>query len=237
MSKKKTASKPKIECWSGGCGLGRDICCYDCADKYHCSFACDNYRCRKGKLRDGDEGKKSKVKVVITSLVLMAMVVTGAKVLSGESEYELALRGAQATEKYKVEYAEAREQAELQEAIENEDYEVVVVDDATTTIEDMIIEACEEHGIDSTIPVAISRLETGHWTSNACINYNNVGGLSIDEVPMQFDSLEEGVDVFVSNLAENYFAEGITDIDDIAEKYCPLNKDHWAAQVKQLAGE
>ena len=232
MAKKKTYSKPKVECWSGSCGIGKEICCFDCADKYHCSFACDDFRCRQKKL----DNKKKGVKVVVVAFLVASLCMLGGKILP--SDYEDAVRDAETTTKWKVELAEAKEQAEVEAMIEAEDYEeVVVAENETTSIEDMIIETCEDYGIDSTIPVAISRLETGHWTSNACLNYNNVGGLSVNEVPMYFDSLEEGVDAFVSNLAKNYFAEGITDIDDIADKYCPKDRDHWAEQVKQLAGE
>lgn len=100
-------------------------------------------------------------------------------------------------------------------------------------VEEMIQLACEEYGIEHEIPLAIAKLETGHFTSRAYTEGNNVGGLSVDEVPIEYDSLDEGVDAFVGNLAENYFAEGLDTPEKIQPKYCPVNPD-WADIVKAL---
>ena len=105
------------------------------------------------------------------------------------------------------------------------------------TAEEQIALKCDEYGIPSEIPLAIARLETGHFTSRAYKEGNNVGGLSVDEVPLEYDSLDEGVDAFVGNLAENYFAEGLTTPEEIGKKYCPLQKEHWVNVVNQLIGE
>lgn len=100
-------------------------------------------------------------------------------------------------------------------------------------VEEMIQLACEEYGIDHEIPLAIAKLETGHFTSRAYTEGNNVGGLSVDEVPLEYDSLDEGVDAFVGNLAENYFAEGLTTPEEIGKKYCPVN-EQWAEIVNEI---
>lgn len=102
------------------------------------------------------------------------------------------------------------------------------------TVQEMIVAACEDYGIDHKIPIAIAKLETGHFTSRAFLEGNNVGGMSIDEVPMSFDTLEAGVDAFVSNLAENYIAEGYDTVEEIAAKYCPSNSKEWAEVVRGL---
>lgn len=102
------------------------------------------------------------------------------------------------------------------------------------TIEERISLACEKYGISDAIPLAIAKLETGHFTSNAYLNYNNPGGMSINEVPIKYDTIEDGVEAFISNLAENYFAEGLTTPESISKKYCPCNAETWANIVTQL---
>lgn len=105
------------------------------------------------------------------------------------------------------------------------------------TIEDRIELKCLEYGIDPEIPLAIARLETGHFTSRAFLDGNNVGGLSINEVPMSFDSLDAGIEAFVQNLANNYFAQGLDTVEEIGKKYCPVNKENWIRIVNQLLEE
>ena len=106
-----------------------------------------------------------------------------------------------------------------------------------TTVEEKIERKCKEYGIDPDIPLAIAKLETGHFTSRAYIEGNNVGGLSVDEVPMEFDSLDAGIEAFVQNLAENYFAQGLDTVEEIGKKYCPVNEEHWVNIVNQLVKE
>ncbi|MGN0733712.1 MAG: glucosaminidase domain-containing protein [Emergencia sp.] len=105
------------------------------------------------------------------------------------------------------------------------------------TVEEMIIEKCNTYEVDSILALAICRLETGNFTSDAYIYGNNVGGISESEVPVSFDSLEEGVEAFVRNLKVNYYNEGLNDVDEIAGKYCPVNEKQWAETVKALMEE
>lgn len=107
----------------------------------------------------------------------------------------------------------------------------------TGSIEGMIIIACEYYSIPPDIPLAIARLETGNFTSTAFIGCNNVGGMSVDEVPITYDSLEAGVDAFVGNLARNYFGKGYDDVEKISKKYCPVNAESWAEVVRTLMKE
>ena len=116
---------------------------------------------------------------------------------------------------------------------QNEDFSEFDEEVKELTVEEQIALKCDEYDIPSEIPLAIAKLETGHFTSRAYKEGNNVGGMSIDEVPLEYDSLDEGVDAFVSNLAENYFGQGLTTVDEIGEKYCPANKN-WAEIVKEL---
>lgn len=101
------------------------------------------------------------------------------------------------------------------------------------TIESKIIEACNRYGIDSYIVLAIARLETGNFTSYAYLVGNNPGGMSVNEVPIIYASIEEGVEAMVSNLAHNYFAIGLTTPELIGQKYCPVNPN-WANMVRSL---
>lgn len=102
------------------------------------------------------------------------------------------------------------------------------------TAQEMIVDACAEYGISHEIPMAIAKLETGHFTSKAFKEGNNVGGMSIDEVPISYGSIEEGVDAFVKNLAENYFGEGLNTPEKMGKKYCPINEAEWVQQVRGL---
>lgn len=101
------------------------------------------------------------------------------------------------------------------------------------TIESKIIEACNRYGIDSSIVLGIARLETGNFTSYAYLVGNNPGGMSVNEVPIIYGSIEEGVEAMVSNLAHNYFAIGLTTPELIGQKYCPVNQN-WAYLVRNL---
>lgn len=101
------------------------------------------------------------------------------------------------------------------------------------TIESKIIEACNRYGIDSSIVLAIARLETGNFTSYAYLVGNNPGGMSVNEVPITYSSIEQGVEAMVSNLANNYFAIGLTTPELIGQKYCPVNPN-WANMVRSL---
>ena len=101
------------------------------------------------------------------------------------------------------------------------------------TPQEMIEESCKKHGVDPELAVAVARLETGHFTSYAFTVLNNVGGMSINEEPIAYGSLEEGVDAFVKNLAHNYIGQGLTTPEEIGEKYCPVNSE-WASKVKEI---
>lgn len=101
------------------------------------------------------------------------------------------------------------------------------------SIESKIVEACNRYGIDSSIVLAIAKLETGNFTSHAYLVGNNPGGMSVNEVPITYSSIEQGVEAMVSNLANNYFAIGLTTPELIGQKYCPVNPN-WANMVRSL---
>lgn len=84
-----------------------------------------------------------------------------------------------------------------------------------------IQEKAIEYGIDWRIAVAISRWETGNFTSSIYQNKNNVGGLYCRGF-LSYETLDEGVEAFVSNLKRNYFDMGLDTLEKIQPKYCPI---------------
>ena len=86
------------------------------------------------------------------------------------------------------------------------------------------------------IPVAIARHECGYkdnqYLSNAFKNKNNVGGMMYYDTTtkssylMSFDTIDAGVEAFVSNLKRNYFNLGLDTIEKIQPKYAPLNVEN-----------
>lgn len=124
---------------------------------------------------------------------------------------------------------------ELEQAESFDDYEEQ--DELEQTPEYLIMMACNYYEIEYKIPLAIAKLETGHFTSRAFKEGNNVGGMSVNEVPIEYDSLKVGVDAFVKNLAQNYFEKGLTSVESISEKYCPVNAESWSRTVNQLIEE
>ena len=102
------------------------------------------------------------------------------------------------------------------------------------------------------IPVAIARHECGYkdnqYLSNAFKNKNNVGGMMYYDTTtnssylMAFDTIDSGVEAFVSNLKRNYFNLGLDTIEKIQPKYAPVNagndpyglNEFWVSGVKSF---
>ena len=101
------------------------------------------------------------------------------------------------------------------------------------TTEELIIRESTAAGIDPSVAVAISRLETGHWTSDAYIYHNNVGGLSDNEVPRSYPTVDDGVKAFVNCLV-TYWEKGLTTPELIEPVYNPLSNGEWSRAVRSL---
>ena len=96
--------------------------------------------------------------------------------------------------------------------------------------------AIREGITDWKIPVAIARHECGYkdnqYLSNAFKNKNNVGGMMYYDTTtkssylMSFDTIDAGIEAFVSNLKRNYFNMGLDTIEKIQPKYAPLNVEN-----------
>lgn len=82
--------------------------------------------------------------------------------------------------------------------------------------------------------MAISRLETGHFTSKRCIKHNNFGGMRTKDGFMVFSTREEGAIEYVNMLKVYYFDEGLNTVESIQPKYCPDGGSEWTKLVKEL---
>ena len=91
--------------------------------------------------------------------------------------------------------------------------------------------------------VAISKHETGNWTSSLYKNNNNFGGIynSKDKKFYSYESNDKGLQAFVNLLKNNYFGKGLDTIEEIGAKYCPVGAEndptgvnqHWVPKVTQ----
>lgn len=109
--------------------------------------------------------------------------------------------------------------------IEEENKEVCNLDNTSCKIYDMAKEIglSEEQKLMS---IAISRWETGNYTSDAFINKNNVGGMMCSSGLIHYNNLDEGINAFLTNLKNNYFDIGLDSLEKIQPKYCPIGADN-----------
>ena len=156
------------------------------------------------------------------------------------------------------------EQKEIKVSEETKETEVLEVEDVNKVEEVVdkcmmdytsckIKEVAIREGInDWKIPVAIARHECGYkdnqYLSNAFKNKNNVGGMMYYDTTtkssylMSFDTIDSGVEAFVSNLKRNYFNVGLDTIEKIQPKYAPVNaandpyglNEFWVSGVKSF---
>ncbi len=72
------------------------------------------------------------------------------------------------------------------------------------------------------ISIAISKWETGNFTSVAYKEKNNFGGVMCRTGLRTYSNQEEGINHFLSNLKNNYFDMGLNTLELIQPKYCPV---------------
>ena len=150
--------------------------------------------------------------------------------------------------KIKLDEEHFEEQKDIKVSEETKETEVLEVEDVNKVEEVVdkcmmdytsckIKEVAIREGInDWKIPVAIARHECGYkdnqYLSNAFKNKNNVGGMMYYDTTtkssylMSFDTIDAGVEAFVSNLKRNYFNVGLDTIEKIQPKYAPLNVEN-----------
>jgi len=115
--------------------------------------------------------------------------------------------------------------------------EVKKIEEAEKEPRELLTELSNMYAIDPRLVIAISRLETGNWTSEIYERCNNFGGMEIDGKPIAYGSKKEGAKAFVQNLYENYILEGKMSPKQMSHKYCPPNAELWARQVAEIMGE
>lgn len=72
--------------------------------------------------------------------------------------------------------------------------------------------------------IAISKHETGKWTSNVFKNKNNFGGIYSSKAKTfyTYKTQDDGIKAMVSLLKNGYFNKGLDTIEKIGSKYCPV---------------
>ncbi len=77
------------------------------------------------------------------------------------------------------------------------------------------------------IAIAISKHETGNFTSSLFKNGNNVGGLYKGGGKFyKFNTIEDGIDTYIRTLKNGYFNKGLNTIEEIQKKYCPIGAEN-----------
>lgn len=111
----------------------------------------------------------------------------------------------------------------------SETKETALVDEYVCTMDEvscLIKKYADEYGIDYKLAIAISKHETGNYTSYAFTSLNNVGGMMYwdgNKMSLKsYDSLENGIISFISNLKNNYIDLGLNTIEKIQVKYAPI---------------
>lgn len=90
--------------------------------------------------------------------------------------------------------------------------------------DEMIYQATKDTVVDPYLAIAISRLETGHYTSDAFINGHNFGGMTGSNGVMSFQSKSSGLERYVKML-EWYYEMGMDTPQKMQATYCPPNNE------------
>lgn len=111
---------------------------------------------------------------------------------------------------------------------------------------DFVYDYCEKVGIDATLIIAQSSIETGYGKSRLCRKYNNVGGMKASRGGwMKFNSLKDGYRAMINKIAvmagvrksNSYYYNSCKYIEDLGKIYwCENSVDHgyYNMLVKQL---
>lgn len=146
-----------------------------------------------------------------------------------------------------VEKVETTEQVEETETTE----QVAIVEqtNATCKIDNetacYIYNSAIEYGLDhnqALLVVSISRHETGGWSSSLYVNNNNFGGLynSSAKKFFSYETKEDGLNAMLNTLSKGYFNKGLTTIESIGAKYCPVgandngSNQYWVGSVTKI---
>lgn len=102
-----------------------------------------------------------------------------------------------------------------------------------------IYETSKKNNVNPMLVAAIMKHETGNGTSKAVKELNNPGGLMGNNGLMRFNTLEDGINKMIVILKEYYIDQGLTTIEQIQRKYCPVGASndptnlnvHWLPNV------
>ena len=103
----------------------------------------------------------------------------------------------------------------------------------------LFVDYCLEFGVDPYLAVSIALHETGckwncSYLTNACNNVGGQKGYGCGEYA-SFNSIEEGIYAFVSNIYHNYYLFGLTNADLMNSKYAESTT--WASNVNRYINE
>lgn len=90
----------------------------------------------------------------------------------------------------------------------------------------------EEEGVVPELAAAISRLETGNWTSDAFVFGHNFGGLMGPSGLIQYETEQDGLDAYMRCL-KWYQEKGMLTPEGMASVYCP-GDSQWAELVREI---
>lgn len=98
-----------------------------------------------------------------------------------------------------------------------------------------VYDYCEKVGIDATLIVGISSIETGYGKSNLCRNNNNPGGMKARRGWMKFKTLKDGYKAMIDKIAvmsgvkksNSYYYNSCKYIEDLGKIYwCENSVDY-----------
>lgn len=104
---------------------------------------------------------------------------------------------------------------------------------------EFIYNTSKKQSVNPMLVAAIAKHETGNGTSSAIISLNNPGGLMGNNGLMKFNTLQDGLNKMIIVLKEYYIDQGLTTIEQIQKKYCPVGASndptnlnvHWLPAV------
>lgn len=129
-----------------------------------------------------------------------------------------------------------------------ENYKVVQIENNQET-KDIWQQAEEKYNIEWELLKAIWKHETGNGTSKAWLQYNNPGGLmywnkSKGKMDFyKFKTQNDGIMKMAEILRKYYLDQGLTTIEQIGAKYCPVGTNdngynkYWIPKVTQYYEE
>ena len=194
-----------------------------------------------------NKGEKMKKKRRLKKWVLVVIGFMLGVIYSNLFIYSDLIKSAEASENVALvqTYSEEENEPQKQNKVEiTKEYECTL-DEVSCKIK----KVAQDYGVDWRLAIAISIHESGNYTSYIFKYQNNVGGMwnGAKGEFYSYDTLEDGIDAYISNLKYNYIDVGLTTIEEIGNVYCPVgindngDNKYWIPKVtkyyKELGGE